>query len=117
MRGFILFIIAVILATIVLPASFIIGIFVSMWKGEFSSFMFDCAYSLDQTGNVFCQYVFNPLLRKENGYRYGNPDETISSATGKNYMTNDLKFLGNVLRRILDWLTPNHCIDSIEKNP
>ena len=59
--------------------------------------MFDLAHSIDQTGNVICERLFNHILIKSRIHRFGNPDETISSVLGKNKVINNLAFLGKGL--------------------
>lgn len=46
----------------------------------------------------------------------GDPDETISSRAGKAIATRSMQQAGiwHVLCRMLHWIDPNHCPDSIE---
>ena len=46
--------------------------------------------------------------------RFGDPDETISSCLGRNYLMFNLTWAGKAMFVILDKLDPNHCIDAIE---
>ena len=59
--------------------------------------MKNIAIGIDQLGNA--------ILR-------GDPDETISSRSAK--ARNNGKIWGCVLCRLLDWLDPNHCNNSLE---
>ncbi len=72
------------------------------------------AVSIDQMGNVVCSGLFNAVLRKGNGYKFGNEDETISSVIGKNKKTGTLTKTGQTLAFILNVIDKNHCISSIE---
>jgi len=74
------------------------------------------AISIDQTGNTFCDELFNYTLVKKGYYPYGNPDETISGVTGKNKLRNKLSKIGIALDFILEKLDPNHSIKSIEED-
>ena len=57
--------------------------------------------------------LWNKTLKKENGYKFGAEDETISSALGKNQRDNTLTKTGKKLVWILDKIDKNHCIKSI----
>lgn len=113
MIGLILHIIAVIISTIVFIPAFIYGIIVGR---NFKAWNYDLAIALDQYGNVLCKYLFNNALIKINGYRFGNPDETISSVLGKNKKQNTLTNAGKILDKILDLVDKNHSIKSIDES-
>ena len=74
------------------------------------------AINEDEYGNILLAPIFNKILIKENGYKFGNDKETISSALGKNKRDGNLLFLGKVLDKILDFLDKNHSIKSINEN-
>lgn len=74
------------------------------------------AISVDQTGNVIMQDIFNDLLITKDGHKFGNEDETISSVVGKNLVKGTLTKYGKVLNLILENLDENHSINSIEKD-
>jgi hypothetical protein len=74
------------------------------------------ALAKDQLGNVFGMYLFNDLLIKQGGYKFGNVDETISSVIGKNKLMNNLTWFGRVVDFILDMIETNHSIKAIEKD-
>lgn len=96
------------------------------------------AISKDQNAGVFADELLNdtmikprpwkpgelipegaPFVVKDNmvqPYRYGNPDETISSGYGKNFVLNTFTKFGGRCRRFLDVLDPNHSIKSIEED-
>jgi len=111
----ILFIVAItvvpVLSTIGLIASLVIHP-----KGFFNHLL-HIALSLDQTGNTSCSKLFNLIMIKEGGYKFGNIDETASSAFGKNEQLGTLTPFGRLVNGFLNWLDPNHSIDSIEENP
>ena len=72
------------------------------------------AVNLDRFGNSEFRTLFNLTLKKKEGYKFGNMEETISSVLGKNQRDNTLSFAGKVLVWILDLLDKNHCKKSIK---
>ena len=72
------------------------------------------AVNLDRFGNSEFRTLFNLTLKKKEGYKFGNMEETISSVLGKNQRDNTLSFAGKVLVWILDLLDKNHCEKSIK---
>ena len=105
--GFLLFMIAYVLF---LPLSFINFLFVRQ-KGYFK----DSAINIDKFGNREFRRLLNKTMKKSNGYEFGNIEETISSALGKNKRDETLSFLGVVICYILDSIDNNHCIKSINE--
>ncbi len=63
------------------------------------------------------QDLFNDILIFKDGYQFRNVDETISSALGKNQRLNKLTYLGTLLVSFLDFIDPNHALNSIEEKP
>jgi hypothetical protein len=88
----------------------------SLYQGllETDFYLFRCAIADDQHGNTFLAKLFNDVLIKPGGYKFGNPDETISSVLGKNKLLNKLAIAGKTLDFILQILDHNHSIKSIE---
>jgi hypothetical protein len=117
MRGLILFIVAKLLIATVYPLGFLWSISLTFFKNGWKAvdtYLFNCAIADDQHGNTYVAKLFNDTLIKTGGYRFGNPDETISSVLGKNKLTKTLTIAGRILDWILDKLDPNHSIKSIE---
>lgn len=120
--GFVLFPISVLLlfttvwlgvfyAMICLPFKFSFKVLLQRWNQYF----FVLAVSIDQFGNVAMQDLFNDLfITKRATHLFGHEDETISSVLGKNKATKTLSKLGSRLAYLLDWLDPNHVLNSIE---
>lgn len=106
MIGFILYIVSSLLKIIIGPICYLYGTIISNEQ---------LAIAKDQYGNGVAKYLFNSLLIKKEGYKFGNIDETISSVLGKNKRDNTLKFLGKILDYILDKLDKNHSIKSIDE--
>lgn len=78
-------------------------------KGYFLS----SALSLDILANREFRTLWNLILRKSNGYKFGLNGETISSALGKNQHARTLTITGKILATLLNFLDKNHCIKSI----
>jgi len=122
--GVLLFLIAVILSVITVPLGVLYGAFKCLLNLDFQTLLRKVnkyfkllAISIDQMGNVAMQDLFNDALIKVNGYKFGNVDETISSVLGKNQRLNELRYLGILLVRFLDFIDPNHALNSIEEKP
>ena len=79
-----------------------------------NNYFYQTAVDIDRFGNRNFRTLWNVTLQK-NGYRFGNINETISSALGKNKINNTLTTAGKVLCFILDTLDENHCIKSIQE--
>jgi hypothetical protein len=91
-----------------LPLSIINYFCVKNKKGYFKQ----TALNLDKFGNREFRAFLNFSMQK-NGYQFGNPNETISSALGKNERDNTLTKCGRILVKILDLIDENHCKKSI----
>jgi hypothetical protein len=105
--GFLLFLIAYVLY---LPLT-IINYCLVWKKGYFK----DSAVTLDKLANREFRTLWNKVLIVEMGYRFGNINETISSALGKNQRDNTLSITGKGLVFILDKIDRNHCVKSINE--
>ncbi len=115
--GLLLFAISIVLLAITGPLGFIYGIFHQLFtKGlnGLGDFLLKIAISIDQLGNVLMQHLFNTLWITKEGYKFGNRDETISSAIGKNKQLNTLTTFGKIIDKILDFIEQNHSLDSID---
>lgn len=108
-----------IVAIIAVPVISVIGIIASLviYPKGFFNHLLQVSLSLDQTGNAACAKLFNLIMIKDSGYKFGNIDETASSAFGKNQSRGTLAGFGLIINKFLNWLDPNHSIDSIEDNP
>lgn len=122
MKSIGVFLLAIILSAVLVPLGFVWSIIEAFYKkgfkagfSRFSEFLWDCALSIDQTVNVLCRELFNDVFIKENGYKFGNPDETISGVLGKNKLKGTLSKFGKILEWILDKIDKNHTINSIEE--
>ena len=102
---FLLFIVAWLL---ILPLT-IINLFLVWQKDYFLS----TSRSIDVWANYEFRTLWNTVLIKSRGYKFGVKTETISSALGKNERDNTLTNTGKVLVFILDLLDKNHCKNAI----
>jgi 8-oxo-dGTP diphosphatase len=113
--GFVLFIIASGLKVVVFPVAYIFGTFTALIRKEWNEYNHNLALAVDQYGNALCKYLFDLLfIEKESKYKFGNPDETISSVIGKNKVAETLTVPGEVLDWILNKFEKNHSINSID---
>lgn len=103
--GFLLFIIAYLLY---LPLT-VINYCLVRKKGYFK----DSAITLDKLANREFRTLWNKVLIVDGGYQFGNINETISSALGKNVLLGALTRTGKGLVWVLDKLDRNHCTKSI----
>jgi len=113
-----LFLIASILKWIFAPFLYLYGVIRAsiIGNGELGKYHFDLAYSKDQYGNVVGKYFFNDVWIKPNGYKFGKPDETMSSVLGKNKRISMFRKFGESVANFLNWIDPNHIEKSIEED-
>jgi len=89
------------------------------WKYIDDSFK-RSALAEDVYANIAYATMLNDLFLKHGGWHYGYRDETISSATGKNWALGKLAFLGKGLAGTLNlidfknWKNGGHCWVSIQ---
>jgi len=115
--GILLFLVSILLLAITTPIGFLYGVLHSVFTKGFSGigeFSLKMAISIDQLGNVIMQHLLNVLWIRPNGYKFGNRDETISSALGRNKQLNTLTKFGRFIDAILDTIDPNHSLNSID---
>ena len=118
MGNLILVILAKLLYLVFEPISFV---YVNFFKKKFnwrrlSGYFRDEAVAIDRFGNSQYRSLFNTWFVKENGYKHGNINETISSVLGKNQRDETLTKFGMLITKILDRMDENHCKDSINEN-
>ena len=110
MKNLILFTVAVVLAAIMTPFAIIFNALDPVFK-----LLGDLALSIDMAGNVLLRRPMNAWLITEEGYKFGNRKETISSALGKNKRDETLTPFGRGIANLLDFIDENHCLKSIDK--
>lgn len=117
--GLILTIIAVTLSILTLWMGFAYTLITRLFTFRFKAlnkYFHDIALAIDQLGNVVMRDLFNQILiTSKSGNKFGDEDEVISSVLGKNQEYNTLSSLGKVVVKILDFIDPNHSLNSIEQ--
>ena len=116
MIEFIVLSIAIILLYLFLPIVvifYIIKYLLTGNKRELKVWFYRSAREIDVFANVIGSDLFNAIFIVDQGYKFGNPKETISSVLGKNQRDKTLSLAGDGLRRILDLIDENHCLNSI----
>lgn len=106
-QGLMLFIISQTLMRIFLVFGFVYTFFSLLFKKGWNAvdaWLYDCAYSDDQLGNVYMKGALNDFMSKAPEEIFGKKDETISYAVAVLNRLNKFKpkgtFLYNVLERI-----------------
>lgn len=108
--GLILYLIATILWIVITPINWLI---VTFKHGLSNSYFRETAIDIDKFGNRNFRTFLNATMRIKKGYQFGNVNETISSALGKNQRDKTLSWFGKAICFILDKLDKNHCEKSI----
>ena len=114
--NFILVTLAKLLYLTVEPINFIYVILIKKkftWN-RLNGYFREEAVSIDRFGNSQYRSMFNAWFVKENGYKHGNINETISSVLGKNEYFGTLTKTVKVLVKILNFIDKNHCAKSID---
>jgi large-conductance mechanosensitive channel len=83
------------------------------WWQRVNEYFLAVALIIDIAGNVLAQDLFNDILIKSDGYKFGDKHDTISRILGVNEKFNTLKFLGRGLANILNFIEKDHCKNSI----
>lgn len=114
--GFILFIVT----QITTPVFNLIGMIYACFRfkslEEANNHYLDLATSKDQHSNVAMKYLFNDIMIRKEGYKFGNKDETISSVFGKNQKMLKLRWFGYVIGvRFLNIFEKDHSLKSIDE--
>lgn len=112
-----LFLVAATLVAVLFPLALVAKVVFAILQRRFDwSWFKRLALSFDQMGNVLGDDLFSFLFIKNDHIKpFGDEDETVSSVLGKNYQEKNLTFLGELLRRILHMIDPNHSVKSIEE--
>lgn len=112
MKMFLLLFGALFLFIIIAPIGFIWQLI--RHSAAINEYLFRIAVCIDQAGNVICCQLFDNVLIKKNGYKFGDEKETISSVIGKNKQTGTLTKAGNFIYSLLDSIQKNHAENAID---
>jgi len=116
MIEFLLLIISITLLYILIPVIAVFVVFRRLLSGDWKYakvWFYATAKEIDIFGNFIGAPLFNQVLIKEGGYKFGNRSETISSALGKNSKDSTLTIYGIFLCWLVDRMDENHCEKSI----
>ena len=106
MKGFGLFIVAKTLTSILFPLGFLYSLVT--FRVGLSKYFKQVAISIDKEGNVIMGVLFNDVLRKRGGYKFGDDRDTVSRVLGINKQNNKLTMLGRFIAFSLNKIDPNH---------
>jgi hypothetical protein len=112
-------IVAMVLLYLLLPIVALFMILKYLLTGDkrtLSVWFWRTARAIDVFANVNGAEFFNAIFIIEGGYKFGNPQETISSVIGKNQRDKTLSIAGKILRWMLDKVSKDHCLKSINDN-
>lgn len=112
MKNLILFLIAYILAFVLFPLGFVYALVT--FRASKSKYLFNLAFAIDKLGNATLGVIMNDILKKKGGLSFGNYDQTISYALGRNLQLGTLTFFGKFVQRTLDWFEEDHCVKAVE---
>lgn len=123
MIGLLLFIIAIVLGSVLLPLGFaymfinlLFTLSLKTCIKRYNDYLFAISYMIDLLANVVCSELFNDILiKKWSKYKFGEIRQTISYVLGKNLIECTLTKYGKWLQQALDMIEENHCIKSVEK--
>ena len=116
MKEIIILVVSLIMLIIILPIVCVYMVLKRLINGNgkmISVWCWRVSKAIDVFANIHGAEIFNDLLIKKGGYKFGNPQETISSVLGKNQVEETLTILGNIIRAMLDIIEYGHCILSI----
>lgn len=102
-------ILAIVLALVIAVVAIPWAIVRTIFRGPgLSAYFRDCALSIDITGNVIFQHMFNDIMIPPDGYRFGKEGDTISYVLGHNKVHDKLYLPGKWLAAVLDFLDEDH---------
>ncbi len=107
-----LFLVAYILAFVLFPLGFVYALFT--FRVSKSKYLFNLAFAIDKLGNALLGVMMNDILKKKGGLSFGNYDQTISYALGRNQQLETLTSLGKMVAGVLDWIDKDHCAKAVK---
>jgi len=116
MKGFLLLLLAVVLSVILYPLGWVYSMITfRLSLKKLGKYWFVMAVSVDQLGNVVMSTLFNDIMIKKYGHKFGDEDQTISMVLGVNKAMGTLTKIGKLLADILNFLDKDHVEKAIEK--
>ena len=115
MKGFLLLVLAVLISIVLYPIGWIYSMITfKMSFTRLGKWWFVMAVSIDQLGNVVMSTLFNDILIKKYGHKFGDEDQTVSMVLGVNKAMGTLSKMGKLAAKILNKIEPNHVEKAIE---
>lgn len=96
------------LTLILMPFLLFFGVIIAGIKQSLPTYYLRLAISIDAFGNVLGYPLFNIIMIKKGGYKFGNRRDTISYVLGMNKITGKLWGIGYPIAWVLNRLDPNH---------
>ena len=116
MKGFILLITAVLMSIILYPLGWVYSLITfRLSLKQLGRYWFVMAVSVDQLGNVVMGTLFNDILIRKYGHKFGDEDQTVSMVLGVNKKMGTLTKLGKLIADILNFIDKDHVEKAIEK--
>lgn len=117
MKSFLLVLVALFMWILLAPWGFLYGLTWTPLAGG-ATWLKNCAISVNQSGQVFCAYLFNDLFLKNPKavLAFGDPNLTVSHILGKNKAQDNLRLPGRWLVCLLHFIDPNH-VEDAANNP
>ncbi len=91
--------IAIILVIVIGMPLLLIGMLIRI--NYLNNYLEDSADALDKFGNIICAPVFNIIMIKPSGYKFGKADEFMSTVFSKNRDNKTNRVLGSLLSTFL----------------
>jgi len=79
------------------------------------TYPFGIALGIDLLGNIVLGDLFNILIIRKGGYKFGKIGDTISYVIGKNILINKLTLVGKLLNSFLNLFEKEHCLKAVYK--
>jgi hypothetical protein len=78
------------------------------------NYFWQIAVAIDELGNTVCQDLFNNIMRKRGGYRFGNSNETVSYVLGVLKQEDKLLPIGGFVSWLLNKIDKHHVEDAVK---
>ncbi len=115
MKSFFLLLLAVLLSVIFYPFGWLYSMITFRLNiKKLGQYWFIMAVSVDQLGNTVMSTLFNDLLIRKYGHKFGDEDQTISMVLGVNKAMGTLSKTGRFVADILNAIDPMHVEKAIE---
>lgn len=109
------------LAIVLFPLGIIVTIILLFFKDpreyfvNTSDYPFGISYGIDVLGAIICGDLFNVILIKKGGYKFGKLGDTISYVIGRNILINKLTIAGLILNSFLNLFEKDHALKAVNK--